>query len=98
MTSNTRKRRGLTGKFDAGDEGLFKVGIDIGGTFTDTAVVSADETLQTFKVLTTPGDPSVGMFQNLQLAANANRMTLKEFIKASKLIVYSSTIAPNALV
>ena len=37
-----------------------KVGIDVGGTFTDFLVTDRDGRVQTGKVLSTPADPSIG--------------------------------------
>src|SRR5213594_664093 len=40
-----------------------RVGVDVGGTFTDLVALGVDGTLQVRKVTTTPDDPAVGMFR-----------------------------------
>jgi N-methylhydantoinase A len=42
------------------------VGIDIGGTFTDFVIyASSDQSLQRFKILSTPADPAEAVLQGL---------------------------------
>lgn len=46
--------------------GRLRVGVDIGGTFTDIVVMDPDAaTTTTYKVLSTPQDPSLGMLRGL---------------------------------
>ena len=45
----------------------FKIGIDVGGTFTDLFLWASDGRIETFKVLSTPADPSVGVIDGLHL-------------------------------
>jgi N-methylhydantoinase A len=40
---------------------MYRVGIDIGGTFTDMLLVADDGTAVIGKTLTTPGDPSLAV-------------------------------------
>jgi N-methylhydantoinase A len=40
---------------------MYRVGIDIGGTFTDLLLVGEDGTAVIGKTLTTPGDPSLAV-------------------------------------
>lgn len=43
----------------------FRVGVDIGGTFTDVVVVAEDgDAVHCVKVLTTPDDPSEGFLKD----------------------------------
>ena len=44
----------------AGDVQMYRVAIDVGGTFTDCLVLDADGRLSQFKALNTPGDPAEG--------------------------------------
>ena len=43
-----------------------RVGVDIGGTFTDAVAISADGTIQTAKALTTPGHLHDGVLTALE--------------------------------
>ncbi|MDH5576472.1 MAG: hydantoinase/oxoprolinase family protein, partial [Nitrospirota bacterium] len=64
------------------------VGIDIGGTFTDFVIYSpVDQSLQRYKVLSTPPDPAEAVLQGLsQLPQHLSRH-----------IVHGSTVATNAI-
>ena len=50
-----------------------KVGIDVGGTFTDFLVTDEAGRVQVGKVLSTPEDPSIGLLQGLEELAAAER-------------------------
>ncbi len=67
-----------------------RVGIDVGGTFTDVVVFNVDTgRVQRVKVLSTPRDPSVGVIAGL-------KEVLKEVKPESiELIVHASTIGSN---
>ena len=43
----------------------YRIGVDVGGTFTDVAAIDGDGTLRTAKVLSTPDDLSVGVAEGL---------------------------------
>ena len=47
---------------------MYRVGIDIGGTFTDMLLVGEDGIAVIGKTLTTPGDPSSGLFSLMCVA------------------------------
>ncbi len=49
----------------------YRVGIDIGGTFTDAVVITDAGEMRIFKAPSTPADSSIGMFDCLQKAAAA---------------------------
>ena len=44
---------------------MTRVGVDVGGTFTDLVAVRSDGTLTIRKVASTPEDPSIGLFRAL---------------------------------
>ena len=72
---------------------MIRIGIDIGGTFTDFVVAHPDGRLQTFKLLSTPGDPAAAVLQGLgQLGIGSNGQAQPGFT-----IVHGSTVATNAL-
>ena len=43
----------------------FKIGIDVGGTFTDFLLVLDDGSSKIYKVLSTPQDPSIATLTGL---------------------------------
>ncbi|HVH67684.1 MAG TPA: hydantoinase/oxoprolinase family protein [Gemmatimonadales bacterium] len=63
-----------------------RVGVDVGGTFTDLVALDDDGGVAVMKVATTPADPSVGVFR----ALDALRAPVE-------VLVHGTTIATNAL-
>ena len=45
---------------------MTRVGVDVGGTFTDLVAVAADGRIEIRKVASTPQDPSLGLFRALE--------------------------------
>lgn len=74
-----------------------RVGIDIGGTFTDLFVVEEDGSGRIYKSPTTPHDPSEGLLNGLTKAADAVGESLEEFLGGVSTIVHGTTIATNAV-
>src|SRR6267378_756232 len=64
--------------------GSVRVGVDVGGTFTDLVALAEDGTIEVRKVVTTPADPTVGLFQVL------GALTIE-------VLIHGTTIATNAL-
>ncbi|MEM4729631.1 MAG: hydantoinase/oxoprolinase family protein [Thermoplasmata archaeon] len=76
---------------------MYKIGIDVGGTFTDFMLCLDDGTAETYKTLTTPDDPSIGLFNGLKEMADAHRMPLGDFLKRVGTIVHGTTVTTNAV-
>ncbi len=77
----------------------FRLGIDIGGTFTDVTV--ADETdgsVQVFKALSTKDDPLTGIINGIGLASSAMGLSEAEFVSRCRRIVHGTTIGTNAII
>ncbi|MGB9835074.1 MAG: hydantoinase/oxoprolinase N-terminal domain-containing protein, partial [bacterium] len=47
----------------------YRVGVDIGGTFTDCVVIDSLGKIEIFKEPSTPQDPSIGLLNSLKKAA-----------------------------
>ncbi|TEU07294.1 MAG: hydantoinase/oxoprolinase family protein, partial [Candidatus Aminicenantes bacterium] len=75
----------------------YKIGIDVGGTFTDFLLTSKDGSSEIYKVLSTPDDPSIGLMEGLAEMAKARNISLKEFIKDVETIVHGTTVTTNAV-
>src|SRR3989441_583147 len=80
-----------------------RVGVDVGGTFTDLVALGADGTLEVRKVTTTPDDPTVGMFRAVDLLGT--REARKDSLTVAgggprdsviDLLVHGTTIGTNA--
>jgi N-methylhydantoinase A len=79
-------------------ERRFKVGIDVGGTFTDFYVREAAREPVIHKVLSTPADPSVGVLAGLRELAGAldEPLGLADFLGHVEVIVHGTTVTTNA--
>ncbi len=73
-----------------------KIGIDVGGTFTDFLVTRDDAEPTIFKTLSTPEDPSIGLVNGLTDIAKAQGQTLEEFAPTVETIVHGTTVTTNA--
>lgn len=72
------------------------VGIDIGGTFTDTVLVDEDGRLTTYKSPTTPGVLLEGPLASLREAAG--EPGLEPFLGTVERIAHGTTAATNAYI
>ncbi|MGD8536637.1 MAG: hydantoinase/oxoprolinase family protein [Candidatus Aminicenantes bacterium] len=75
----------------------YRIGIDVGGTFTDFLLTSEDGSSEIYKVLSTPEDPSIGLMNGLSEMAKTKNTSLKEFIKDVRTIVHGTTVTTNAV-
>ncbi|MGQ9583380.1 MAG: hydantoinase/oxoprolinase family protein [Thermoplasmatota archaeon] len=76
---------------------MYQIGIDVGGTFTDFMLSLDDGTAETYKTLTTPEDPSIGLFNGLQEMAEAHGRDLRGFLGSVGTIVHGTTVTTNAV-
>jgi N-methylhydantoinase A len=75
----------------------YKIGIDVGGTFTDFLLTSDDGQSEVYKVLSTPDDPSIGLLNGLSEMAEAKGISLNNFITRVTTIVHGTTVTTNAV-
>ncbi len=75
----------------------YRIGIDVGGTFTDFLLTSGDGSSEIYKVLSTPEDPSIGLMNGLSEMAKAKNTSLRDFIKDVTTIVHGTTVTTNAV-
>src|SRR5881409_1674124 len=66
---------------------MTRVGVDVGGTFTDLVAVRPDGILEIRKVGTTPQDPSLGLLRSLEALGT----------DGIDVLVHGTTVATNAL-
>jgi N-methylhydantoinase A len=76
----------------------YLVGIDIGGTFTDCAIVDRAGKLLTTKVPSTPQDFSRGMMDALGAGAEALGLTLDRFCKDIDFLSHGTTVGTNTII
>ena len=77
---------------------MYRIGIDVGGTFTDLVVVNNDGAPRYFKTPSTPADPSAGVTAGLREVAADYMISLNELLSSTELIIHGTTVATNALV
>ncbi|MBM3485123.1 MAG: hydantoinase/oxoprolinase family protein [Alphaproteobacteria bacterium] len=78
---------------------VIRIGVDIGGTFTDVVVLGEDDgRLWTAKAMTTPTDPSIGVLDGLALVAERIDRPLRTLLGACSLFIHGTTVATNLLV
>jgi len=71
-----------------------RVGIDIGGTFTDLQIHDPRQRIiRSYKVATTPEDPSIGLIRGLTEASQRYQFALQDI----GYILHGTTIATNAV-
>lgn len=74
-----------------------RIGVDVGGTFTDFLVTGAGPAPRVYKVLSTPGDPSVGLLDGLNEIASDKDVSLSELARSIETIVHGTTVTTNAV-
>jgi N-methylhydantoinase A len=75
----------------------YRVGIDIGGTFTDFALLKGSQVIL-HKNLSTPEDRSVGVMEGLARLAEIEGLSPRDFLGACDAIVHGTTVADNTLI
>ncbi len=75
----------------------YRVGIDIGGTFTDFALLSGSK-VTLHKNLSTPQDRSLGVMTGLERLAEIEGLSLSDFLAQCDAIVHGTTVADNTLI
>ena len=75
----------------------FRIGIDVGGTFTDLVLMRADGSTRVHKQLSTPADPSQAVADGLAALAAGEGLTLPEFMAAVNRVVHGTTVTTNAV-
>lgn len=76
---------------------MFKIGVDIGGTFTDCVVVDKRGRRSVAKSLTTHGSLTDGIIGALEANAEGRSLALGELLEQTTLFVHGTTVATNAL-
>ena len=75
----------------------YRVGIDIGGTFTDFALLK-DDGVVLEKTLSTPHDHSLAVMEGLEDLAVREGRSLADFLSGVDAIIHGTTIADNTLI
>src|SRR5271155_2522544 len=76
---------------------MYRIGVDVGGTFTDLVAVDDFGKATLAKVPSTPDDPSIGVIDGLDLLAETLGTKLPALLAESERVVHGTTVATNAL-
>src|SRR5438105_5822786 len=76
---------------------MYRIGIDVGGTFTDLVAIDEGGATTLAKVVSTPEDPSVGALDGLSQLAQRLALDLPALLAQTDRIVHGTTVATNAL-
>jgi N-methylhydantoinase A len=76
----------------------YRIGIDVGGTFTDFICVDPEGAMQLSKVATTLEDQSQGVMRGIEALARSAGLGMREFLAQTDLIVHGTTTADNTMI
>ena len=76
---------------------MYRIGIDIGGTFTDLVLVDGSGEVIFGKTPSNPEDQSIGVMAGLQMIAERVGLEVDVLLGETERIVHGTTVATNAL-
>ncbi|MCW3066042.1 MAG: hypothetical protein JWN32_3214, partial [Solirubrobacterales bacterium] len=76
----------------------YRIGVDIGGTFTDFTLLGSGGELWLWKEDSTPQDPLAAIERGLAALAAQRGVGLEDLLSATRLFVHGTTIATNLLI
>ena len=76
---------------------MYRIGIDVGGTFTDMVAVDDAGRVTLAKAASTPSDPSLGVMDGVAALAEALAVGPAWLLAGTERIVHGTTVATNAL-
>jgi N-methylhydantoinase A len=74
-----------------------RIGVDVGGTFTDLVVEQTSGSIDVFKVPSVPSDPSRGVLDAIAAAAAGLQLSVADLLGQCDWFVHGSTIATNTV-
>jgi N-methylhydantoinase A len=76
---------------------MYRIGIDVGGTFTDLVAIDPSGATTLAKVPSTPDDPSLGVLDGIAQLAQYLGLDRAALLAETDRIVHGTTVATNAL-
>ena len=76
---------------------MYRIGVDVGGTFTDLVAIGESGVALLAKVPSTPQDPSLGVIAGIGALAARLGLDCAGLLGATERIVHGTTVATNAL-
>src|SRR3990172_7307889 len=77
---------------------MYRIAIDIGGTFTDCVVLDVQGNTTVVKSPTSPDDPCRGVLGAVEQAAKQLRLSVESLLQNTDSFVHGCTIATNAMI
>ena len=75
----------------------YKIGVDVGGTFTDAFLIDERGNLHIGKSPSTPQDASIGVLNCIEKIAGTINLSLSDLLDQVDVIVHGTTAATNAI-
>ncbi|MEN6359748.1 MAG: hydantoinase/oxoprolinase family protein [Smithella sp.] len=75
----------------------YRVGVDIGGTFTDLVYVNPKGEINITKSSSIPGNAAQAVFNALKKASEAEKISVDDLLSQCEFFVHGATIATNAV-
>ncbi len=76
----------------------YRLGVDVGGTFTDLLCVTPDGSVVLDKTPTTPEDQSTGVMNGVALLADRFHLSVSELCNQLEILVHGTTTADNTMI
>ena len=76
----------------------YRIGVDVGGTFTDLVLARPDGSIELAKSPTTPDDQSRGVVNGIALLAEGEGLTLQALLRRTSAVVHGTTTADNTMI
>lgn len=75
----------------------WRIGVDVGGTFTDMVMVDAAGSLSIVKVPSVPDNPGEGVINAVERAATEFGLSVGDLLAGCRLFVHGTTVATNTV-
>lgn len=76
---------------------MYRIGVDTGGTFTDSVIIDASGQVGVGKALSTKADLSIGICNSIENAASTLGLSLDDALAGAELLAHATTVGINAL-
>ncbi len=77
---------------------MYRIGIDVGGTFTDLVLARPDGSIILEKSPTTPSDQSIGVVRGIEQLAEREGVPSRRLLRETSSVVHGTTTADNAMI
>jgi N-methylhydantoinase A len=76
----------------------WRIGIDVGGTFTDFVLACGQRDMVLLKSATTLEDQSIGVMNGIRALAEGEGLSLRDLLEQTDLVVHGTTTADNTMI